>query len=459
MRPLRFISCSVLLAACSRFGAVYPPRPPATPGLPVADPTPSRIVAHVSVTSAALRAAVDDALPKTGDGTFSLLKSQRRYKWERDAVEIGFQQGRIVIDGHVRANVDMPVGSLDFPLDLHVLAEPVVSTEYKVKLQSAEVKVTSSDRRLKVADHVAGVFETISGQLLAKLKDFSYDLRPLLEEAHARVSRPVELPVGGAKACAELKVLGIEAGPTVIADGLEKDIALIVAPSVTLPCAAGHEPAPLPTLANVSHVQSGPFTVTVPVAARYEELTQALSVAFTDGKYFFSTEYPQLYLENPEIYESQGMLVLKLHIKGPIHKFGIDTDIDGDLFLSGHVSVVDNEVRIPDLEPTIETSNFFLSIKAMMDGQKIRDQARAAMRLDIGDRLQSVRSKLSSELTFGGPQACFKGDLDKIEVTGAHAHGNYLRVYVSVTARAAATLPCPAPQAPAGATAGGTGVP
>lgn len=459
MRPLRFISCSVLLAACSQFGAVYPPRPPNTPGLPVADPTPSRIVAHVSVTSAALRSAVDDALPKSGDGSFSLLKSQRRYKWERDSVEIGFQQGRIVIDGHVRANVDMPVGSLDFPLDLHVLAEPVVNTEYKVKLQSAEVKVTSSDRRLKVADHVAGVFETISAQLQAKLKDFNYDLRPLLEEAYARVSKPVELPVGDAKACAELKVLGIEAGPTVIADGVEKDIALVVAPSVTLPCAAGSEAPAFPTLANVSHVQSGPFTVTVPVAARYEELTQALSVAFTDGKYFFSAEYPKLYLENPEIYESQGMLVLKLHIKGPIHKFGIDTDIDGDLFLSGHISVVDNEVRIPDLEPTIETSNFFLSIKAMMDGQKIRDQARAALRLDIGDRLQSVRSKLSSELTFGGPQACFKGDLDKIEVTSAHAHGTYLRVYVSVTARAAATLPCPAAPAPTGATAGATGVP
>src|SRR5262245_65719689 len=82
-----------LSAACSQFGAVYPPRPPASPGLPVADPTPSRIVAHVSVTSAALRIAVDEAVPKTGDGTFFLLKSQRRYRWDRDPVEIGFQQG------------------------------------------------------------------------------------------------------------------------------------------------------------------------------------------------------------------------------------------------------------------------------------------------------------------------------------------------------------------------------
>ncbi len=75
----------------------------------------------------------------------------------------------------------MPVSSLEFPLDVHVVAEPVVSTEYKVKLQSLEVKVTSSDRRLKVADQVGGVFDAIATELTAKLKEFSYDVK-----AHAR---------------------------------------------------------------------------------------------------------------------------------------------------------------------------------------------------------------------------------------------------------------------------------
>ncbi len=437
-------SALLTLAACSTFGAVYPPRPPASPGLPVADPTPSRIVAHVTVTSAGLRSALDGAIPKAQDGQFALLKSQRRYKWERDPVEVSFAQGRIAIDARVRANVDMPVGSLDFALDLHVLAEPVINSDYKVKLQSTEVKVTSADKRLKVADHVSGVFDTIARELGTKLKEFMYDVRPLLDEAYARVKKPIELPIGDAMGCAELRVLGVEAGPTVVADGLEKDIALVVAPRVTLPCAASDEPTPLPPLANVAQVPSGPFTVTVPIAARYDELTRALSMAFTDGKLFFSTDYPKLFLEKPEIYESQGQLVLKLHLQGPVHKLGIDADLDGDLYLSGHISVVDNEVRIPDLEPTIETKNFFLSLKAMTDGDTIRDQARAALRLDLGERLHAVKAKLSSDLTFGGPDACFRGDLDKIEVTSAHAHGDYLRVYVAVTARAAATMPCPA---------------
>jgi len=85
----------------------------------------------------------------------------------------------------------------------------------------------------------------------------------------------------------------------------------------------------------------------------------------------------------------------------------------------------------------------FVSIKALTDSTNIRDQARNAMRLDLSDRLKAVREKLSSELTFGGPAACFRGNVDKIEVTSAHAHGSYLRVYVAVTGRAAATLPCP----------------
>lgn len=429
------------LAGCSSFGAVYPPRPPSTAGMPVADPAPSRVVAHVTVTRLGIERALDEAIPKKGDGTFPLLKTQRHYTWDRTPVSVSFSQGHVVLDTRVRAIVDMPISNVEFPLDVRVVAEPVISSEYKVKLQSTDVKVASSDRRLKVADQVVGVFDAIANELSIQLREFVYDVKPSLEEAYARLSKPIEFPIGDARGCAALKVLGIEAGPTVVADGLEKDVALVVAPEVTLPCAAPETP-PLPPFANVASVPTGPFTVVVPIAARYDELAKAMGTLFTDGKYFFSAEYPKIYLENPELYESQGQLVLKLHIAGPIHKFGIDTDLDGDLFMSGHPSVMDNEVQIPDLEPTIETKNFFLSLKAISDGVTIRDQARAAMRLDLAERLKGVREKLSTDLTFGGTGACFRGNVDKIEVTSAHTHGNYMRVYVAVTARAAATLPC-----------------
>jgi hypothetical protein len=78
----------------------------------------------------------------------------------------------------------------------------------------------------------------------------------------------------------------------------------------------------------------------------------------------------------------------------------------------------------------------------MTSGDRLRDQARAALRLDIGQRLAGIKGKLSSDLTFGAKGACFAGSVDKIEVVGVYPHGTYLRVYVAVTARASATMPC-----------------
>lgn len=441
---VRVVAFAALLVSCSRFGAVYPPRPAPSEGPALADPEPSRIVTHLTVTSAALRDALDQAAPASGDGTFPLLGSERRYTWQRGPFEVGFSQGRVVLQTQVQAVVALPLKNLELPLDLRIEAEPVVSAEYAVRLQSVDVRVTSSDARLAIADKIAGVYEKIRAPIADQLSAFSYDLRPLLAEAYGRIAEPMDLPMGDAHACARLKVLDVEAGPTVLADGIEKDIAIVVAPSITMPCAdtPGDDAPALPALSNVPSVSPGPFDVTVPMAARYDELTRAMTAAFTGGKLFFSAEYPRVYLEKPELYESEGQLVLKLHIAGPVRELGIDADLDGDLYLSGHPAVVDNELSVPDLEPTIETRNFLLSLKAMKDGDRIRDEARAALRLDIGERLRAVESKLGDQLTFGDDKACFRGVVDRVEVTGVYPHAAYLRVYARVTAQARASMPC-----------------
>jgi len=434
---------SALLLSCSRFGPVYPPRPAPSLGAPVNDPEPSRVVVHLAITSGALRAAVDDAAPRSGEGTFPMLGSDRRYTWERGPLDVGFAQGRVVLATKVHATISLPLKTLDLPLDLRVEAEPVIGAAYAVKLQSVDVRVASSDARLAIADKVAGVYEKVASPIAARLREFSYDLRPLLAQAYARITRPFALAAGEASACAVLRVLDVEAGPTVLADGVEKDIALVVAPSVMLPCPDLHDDgAALPALSNVASIVSGPFTVTIPIAARYEELTRAMSAAFTDGKLFFSSAYPHVYLERPQIYEAGGALVLSLHIAGPVREMGIDTDLDGDLYLTGHPAVVDNELSIPDLEPTIESRNFLLSLKAMKDADSIRDQARAALRLDIGDRLRDARDRLGPQLTFGDEKACFHAEVDRVQVTGVHAHAAYLRAYVAVTAHARLSMPC-----------------
>lgn len=443
-----FLAASVLAVACAvgcggGQSAVYPSRPEGTSGEPIADPTPSRVVMHVTITSAGLQKALEENVPQTGEGTFPMLGSERKFTWRRGPIGLRFQQGRLGLDLHVDANADMPVSSLDIGLNFRILAEPVVSSEYVAKLQSLDVEVTSPDRLINAADVVADVLKKIKTQVEAKLVEFKYDLYPTIAEAYQRVARPIPLPLGDADACAFLKVVGIEAGPTVLADGFEKDLAVVIAPSVTIPCTPPDLGNELPRLANVASIPSGPFSVTVPIAAKYDELAKAMSLTFTDGKLFFSKEYPALYLEKPEVYAAKDQLVLKLHLSGPVNKYGLDLNLDGDLFLTGHPVVEDNELRIPDLEPTIETSNFLLKLKAAIDSNSIRDQARAALRLDIGERLKAVREKLSTDLSFGNGQGCLKAQVFKVGVDSVHVHGSYLRVYVTANASASLFMPCP----------------
>lgn len=427
----------------SSFTALYPPRPPETPSDPIADPTPARVNMHVTVSGAALKAALEDKLPRTGEGTFPFVGGPRRFTWSREPVAIRFTQGRIGVDLHVVAVADMPFSHLDLPIDLKILAEPVVTSDYVARLQSTEVTVTSNDRLVKVADAAAGILDKVKAEVEGQLKDFAYPMKPLLGEAYDRLAKPIEIPLGDARGCARFKVLGVEAGPTVLADGIEKDLAMVIAPSITVPCAAEEPVPPMPPLANMATLVPGPFTVTVPIAARYDELAKAMSLTFTDGKLYFSKQYPKLFMEKPLVYASKDLLVLKLHISGPVHAMGIDTDLDGDLFMTGHPVVEDNELRIPDLEPTIETSSFLLKLKSALDGDGIRDQARAALRLDISERVKQARSKLSTDLAFGDGSGCFRADAAKIEVTGVHAHAAYLRMYVAVTGTASVFMPCP----------------
>jgi uncharacterized protein DUF4403 len=433
--------------SCTRFGPVYPPRPPLSPGSPEAEPDPARIVMHLAVGSPALAAAVDDAAPARGDGSFSFLGTDRHFSWERGPFDVEFAQGRIVLTTQVASILDLPVKPLHATFTVRLAGEPVVSAAYAVRLQSVDVAVTSTDTGLKIADRFVDVYAAIQEAVAGRLKDFAYDLRPLVAEASARLARPLALPVGDAIACARLRVLEIEAAPTVLAGGIEKDFAIVVAPSVTMPCVRTEddEAASMPPLSNVAALTPGPFTVTVPIAARYDELTRAMAAAFTDGRLYFSTEYPALYLESPEVYESRGALVLKMHMRGPVRKFGVDADLDGDIYLVGHPSVVDNELTVPDLEPTIETRNLLLSLKAMTDGDRIRDDARKALRLDIGARLRGVTDKLGTGLTFRASQGCVTGLVDRVVVTGVYPHADYLRTYVAVTGRARATAPCEMP--------------
>ncbi len=433
----------VVLTGCASV-PLYPSRPTAATGAPHADPLPAKIVVHLTATADGLKQALDTQVPTDGETTFE-LRGKRAVAWSRSPFSLRFADGRIEVKTDLSLVVDLPVlGTQTVPVAVSVVGEPIITSDWKARLQGAKAKLESKDLRLRTAQGLASAMEKANDMVDAYLEGFSWDLGPQIRAAYQRVASPIVLPAGEAEACATLKVTSIEAGPTVIAGGFEKDLALVVEPSVTLPCATANLSPEPPRLANVATLPSGPFTVVVPIAARYEELAKAMSLAFTDGKLFFSKSYPELYLSNPEVFASQSdQLVVKLHLAGPIKAGSLSANLDGDLYFAGHPVVIDNELRIPDLEPTVDTTSFLLGLKASLDKDGIRDQARQALKLDLGERFSAVRAKLSNDVPFENGLGCVKANVAKIEVTGVYPHASYLRVYVTTTAQAGVYLPCP----------------
>ncbi len=442
----------VFLAGCAGV-PLYPAKPSGATGAPPSDPMPAKIVVHVAATSEGLRKALDASVPAAGDSTFE-LRGARTVHWSRGPFALRFADGRVEVKADLTLQAELPLmGKLTVPLTVAVVGEPVISTDWKARMQGAKVKLDSRDLRLRTLDGLAGALDVATSGLQDYIEAYAWDLTPQVKEAWAKVAKPLPLDVGGANACATLKVTAIEAGPTVLAGGFEKDLAFVVAPSVSLPCGTDALPASPPPLDNVATLPTGPFTVTVPIAAAYEELAHSMGLAFTDGKLHFSQSYQGLYFEKPEVFASTSdQLVLKLHLAGPIEAGMLKATLDGDLYFVGHPQVVDNELRIPDLEPTVETSGFLLGLKANLDRDGIRDQARQALKLDLGARLAAVRAKLSQDFGFGNDLGCLRAQVAKLEVTGVYPHASYLRVYVAATAQAGVYLPCPsaAPQPVAG---------
>ena len=68
------------------------------------------------------------------------------------------------------------------------------------------------------------------------LPAFAQRVAPKEGVDYLKLAKPLPFKVGDADACVRLGLQTIEAGPTVLAGGIEKDLSVVVAPSVTLPC-------------------------------------------------------------------------------------------------------------------------------------------------------------------------------------------------------------------------------
>jgi hypothetical protein len=397
-------------------------------------------VLHATILSDAIKSQLDTHLPKEGTGEAQIVgKEGVSYRWVRDPIGVRFDRGRILVDTKATAFVRF-LGERKIPISITVAGEPVVSAEYTALLQSVDVKV-KAESSFDTVNHP--IEEKLTATLRELLESFRLDARPLLGGAWERIAKPLGFDLAGRQACAELQVTGVEAGPNVFAGGLEKDLGVVILPSVTLPCTpSSDKPRALPPMQNVSNVPSGPFHVTIPIAADYVELSKAMENAM-GGQLHFSKEYPGLYLEKPAVYPSRDTVVIKLMLGGSVKLGFASTTLSGELFFSGHPKVIDNQIVVPDLELTPGTADGLLKLKVLLDGKGIRDQAQSALRVDLSERIHAAQGKLGTELSFSENLGCVRAEVLRTEVTGIFPHERFLRIYVDVDGQAGLFMPCP----------------
>lgn len=445
MHPRRLRPCLVAFAAasavsCARVGPVYPPRPPQVGASHRAETPPSRVPVHVRLSNAALRESLELTLPAGGEATYEVLHVPTKVTWVRKGATVRSEGGRLVVGVDFEATVSVGIGSAVVPFGVDVAAEPVLTAEYVFLLARAAVTLRSSDARLRFADAIGGAYGRVEGLLREKIEAFRYDLAPTLDEATRSLRDPIRFAVGAGEGCAQADVLAVEAGPTLYLDGLEKDFVFTVAPKLTVPCAARASAARLPPLTNVASPTTGVFQLRIDAAARYDELEKAASVLFTNGRYAFSTKHPRLYLERPEFYASKGSLVFKVHLGGEASTFGVP--LDGDIFLTGKPSLRGGVLAFDDLEPTVETANLFLQLGAASDGDRLRDEARRALTLDVATRARPFLDDLEKRGAVRRAGVCSKLRLDRFEVVGVDVFDHYARVATALTGQLRVEAPC-----------------
>ena len=430
----------LVASACTRVGPLYPPRPQLIASPTRSDTPPSRVTVHVRIANSAMRERLESALPPSGEAPYEVLHVTTKVTWVRRGSTVRTEANRVVVGLDFDTTVAIALGSVVVPFSVDIAAEPLLTADYALLLTRPTVTLRSSDSRLRFADAVGGVFARLEGMLREKVEAFRYDLGPMLDDATKALRDPMRFALGAGEGCAVADVLAVEAGPTLYVDGLEKDFVFTVAPKLTVPCTPRATPAKLPPLTNIAAPKTGVFELRIDAAARYDELEKASSMLFTNGRYAFSKKHPGLYLEKPEFYASKGSLVFKVHLSGEASTFSLP--LDGDIFLTGKPAVHGGILSFDDLEPTVETSNLFLQLGAASDGDRLRDEARKALTLDVGARARPALDELEKRASVTRPDGCAKLRLDRFDVVGVDVFDSYARVGTSLTGQLRVEAPC-----------------
>jgi hypothetical protein len=436
---------TLALAGCAH----DPPPPPSAPapgGVVAGGPRPSTAVLHLSLAGDALRAAIDQQIPQSPSGDFTLHGIKLRASLSREPVDLHFENDRVVLHTTGTISVFGPVTGYNhkIPIDLTVRAAPVVASDYQVRLQDVDVDLHPTNPLLEKAAEVVGGLRWVDGLMRGKLGEVTYDLRPLLAQGATWANTPVKLPIDD-KSCVRARVSAVMAGPTILAGGFEKNLALVIAPSVyvegatpTGQCDPTTPPPPLPLLQNVEALQPGPFTVELPIDLDYGVVSREFGKRFIPAGGLRATPDHDLFLDQPRVYPSSGKMVIAMHLSGKVGRY----QENGEIYLAGNPSAENGRFTVPDLAVTVESKDYLLKLANVVMSDDMAKSASAQMDFDLRPTIDSITANLTRRFPVEN-LGCLIAGVDHVDVLGFEFHDASMRVRLAVTAHAEMDAPCP----------------
>jgi hypothetical protein len=226
-------------------------------------------------------------------------------------------------------------------------------------------------------------------------------LGPALSQGLTELSKPRPFTMSGQKACLDVHPTALVlAPPSAGSSGqtVSVRLGLDVEPRLNLgDCPGGGSP-PLNSLTVRQETLGEEFAVQVAVAVPMTDLTALLSPQLKGKR--LGTGAQSLIVQGVEVGDASGRVLLRLDVAG------IYT---GSLFLWGTPQLADEGGRhilhVPDLQVAAESNSRLQDMKValyeLIEGN-LADKVRPMLRLDVTDRLASVRQSLSGSLKLQG---------------------------------------------------------
>ena len=424
-----------LLLSCSK--PIYPKVVTDYIERPIAEVPSFQYHIHMGATQDGLLSLLEQTLPKEG----SFKDNKHEYQFKRGEFLLDIKDDKIDLTAPISIHNIPVLGRAD--LNVRVQVHPFLTQEYKVVFQDLKIETELKGNSLKMLNWFVGIEKLLVSVIEEKVQKFDFSIRPIMNEHFEKHARSRNFDVGDAKGCIVYNIKRIEMDDTKYIGGIEQDMSITLAPSVTIPCAAQEDSTDLPILHHVSSVHTGPNRIMIPIAVTYDGLREAVGTIFEEGKFFFSKAHKDLYVTEPDIFTLEDSIIIKMQLKGKLRSV-FSPKIDGAIYFKGTIGISDNVLSVHDIDTYAGTGEFLLKLATDIKKKSIIQELERALEIDITQLISEPKAQYSQRYPIKDLDGlgCVKSNIGKVAVEDIFLHKSYVRVYLSADASTDLYIPC-----------------